>query len=350
MARSPKSTRGFTIVEMIVVFSILAILSVIAAKTYTKVYEKGKLARVETGVNEIDAALQRFKAANGGYFPGLAPWPVIPSMGGGSIASYPRDNYFAGPRIVGGSAGPVDDRQHVSQDDYLFDKKGPTSPFVNATFTASYPLYLSNITKPGSPMKPVDALVGGGFFAKNQYPANPYRPGESMVNVAYMLGQYNRSLNTFSLVTLPQIDGYNPKGLTVGRPSTVPNSSNLPSVYRYSLQNNHWDAVSLPPGVDIADVYPEGDFAYIPLGIRDATARLATDYWLIGYGNLDTRLNSPYNQWLQENPTLPDFPPPMGDNNRKNLTAFERTVRGMLFGALTVKGSRWTEQLNVTSK
>jgi len=340
---SPRK-RGFTLVEMIVVFSVLAVIAVIAAKTYSTVYNRGKLARVEAGIGEIDAALQRFKMANGGYYPGLSPWPITST--GGSVAAYPRDQYFAGPRVIGGSAGFADDPTAVAQDDYLYDKKTPQSPFVNAAFTASYPLYLSNITRPNSPMKPVDSLVAGGFFNENKYPNNPYRPGSSMVNVAFMLGSYRKSTNAFSLVALPNVSGYNPRGLTIGRPEADPVSGQLNSFYRYSLQATHWSLTSLPPGVRVEDVYPEGDFAYIPLGRKDPKAQLVPDYWLIGYGSIETRSGSPYNEWLQENPTLPDFPPPMGDGNPNSLTGFERTVRSLLYGALTVRGSKYVDQLN----
>lgn len=341
-------SRGFTLVEMIVVFSVLAVLSVIAAKTYSSVYQRGKLARVQTGIGEIDAALQRFKSANGGYYPGLAPWPII--AGGGSTSSYPRDQYFTGPRIIGGSPGFADDSTAFAQDDFLYDKKTPRSPFVNAAFTASFPLYLSNATRPDSPMKPVDALVGGGFFAENKYPNNAYKPGASMVNVAFMLGSYNRSTNGFSLVALPPVNGYTPRGLTIGRPAADDLSGALNATYRYSLMQDHWSAASLPPGVRVEDVYPEGDFAYIPMGTKDPKAALVTDYWLIGYGSLETRESSPYNEWLQENPTLPDFPRPMGDGNKATLTGFERSVRSLLYGALTVRGSKYIDQLNTVSQ
>ncbi|MEO7993360.1 MAG: type II secretion system protein [bacterium] len=346
IAGRSRGPRGFTIVEMIVVFSVLAIVAVIAAKTYSSVYTKGKIARAETGVNEIDAALQRFKGANGGYYPGLAPWPV--NITGASVASYPRDRFFAGPRVIGGSGGFNDDSSKVAQDDYLFDRKAPQSPFVGGSFTTAYPLYLSNITKPTSAMKPVDALVSGGFFEQNQYPPNPFRPGNSMVNIAFMLGEYNRSINNFSLVTLPSVGGYTPRGLTIGRPGPSYGSTNLPANYKYSLYQTSWAQRSLPPGVAMADIYPEGDFAYIPLGPKDPTSALVTDYWLIGYGNLATREASPYNAWLEQNPTLPDFPPPMGDGNVSNLTGFERTIRQLLSGALVVKGSKYTDQLNRT--
>lgn len=336
--------RGFTIVEMIVVFSVLAIIAIIAARTYSSVYNRGKQARVEAGLNEIVAALERFKSGNGGYYPGLSPWPINPT--GGSLAAFPRDRHFSANRVIGGSAGFADDPSRVEQDDYLYDKKAPRSPFRSAAFAASYPLYLANATRPDSAMKPVDALIAGGFFEQNQYPPNPYRPGSSMVNVAYMLGGYNRNTNGFSLVALPPVNGFTPRGLTIGRPVADPNSNQLQQVFRYSLQAVHWSVRSLPPGVRAEDIYPEGDFAYIPLGPRDPKGTLVQDYWLIGYGSLETRENSPYNVWLTENPSLPDFPRPMGDGNPNNLTAFERTVRSMLWGALTVKGSRYIDQMN----
>ncbi|HYE79118.1 MAG TPA: prepilin-type N-terminal cleavage/methylation domain-containing protein [bacterium] len=333
---------GFTIVEMIVVFSVLAVLAVIAAKTYTTVYAKAKLARVETALNEIDAALQRFKAANGGYYPGLAPWPVDPQGTG----QYRRDFFYAGPRIIGGSAGPVDDATRVDQDDYLFDKKGPDSPFTAPAFSSMYPQYRSNITRANSPMKPVDALVRDGFMPQNRYPQNPFKPGSSMVNVAFTLGSYDRNTNTFRYENLPAIGSFQPTGVTLGRPTTRLDGS-LPPAYRYSLIAQTWSNNAAARNA-MAEIYPEGDFAYIPLGFKDPTGALATDYWLIGYGNLDTLDNSAYNVWLEENPTGPDFPPPMGDNNPRALTPFERAVRRLMVGALTIKGSKYTEQLDVT--
>lgn len=344
MSRPMPRAQGFTLVEMIVVFSVLAILAVIAAKTYTTVYAKAKLARVETAVNEIDAALQRFKAGNAGYYPGLAPWPVDPNNTG----TYSPTFFYAGPRIVGGSAGPNDDPSRVDQDDYLFDKKGPNSPFVAPAFSSMYPQYRSNITRANSPMKPVDALVRDGFMPQNRYPQNPFKPGNSMVNVAYTLGSYDRNTNTFKYESLPAIGSFQPTGVTMGRPGPgADGTNNLPDTYRYSLIAQTWSNNAASRNV-MQEVYPEGEFAYIPLGFKDPTGALAIDYWLIGYGNLDTLDSSPYNVWLEDNPNGPDFPAPMGNSNPNVLTPFERAIRRLMVGALTVKGSKYTEQLDVS--
>lgn len=340
---------GFTVTEMIVVLAIVAVLTVIALQTYSTVQQKGRVSQVENSINVIDTALHEFAQKHNGRFPGLTRWPIDNNQ----IGVSPQVEIL-GNRIIGGNAGPMDRNLNdpsstataayiVNQDDYLDDIKPLPSPF-RRVMSQRYSVFGESM------MKPIDALYGENLLVP--YPDNPLRPpGTGMVNVAYVLGTYNRQINAFSLIP---IEGYTSPpyiGLAPGYPKPVYTDAGPtidPHIYKYSIYAYMWDYYTDNP-VNKWN-YPKGDFAYIPLGLTDPTGRYASGYWLIGYGDENTLKNSPYNELLAD-PNWPNFPPPLGTGNPYLPPvpgSYEFMVRQFIRGALVVKANMFEDQLSVT--
>ena len=333
------SQSGFTVTEMVVVIAIISILTVIALMTFSSVKNKAKLAVVKNNINTIDNALQKFAQKHQGHFPGLTRWPV----------RYGTLGIVKGNRIVGGNAGPkgsdgVMSAAIVNQDDYLDDTKADRSPFRDVL-----PSRFSNFPKP---MRAIDALYDEHLLVP--YPDNPLRPpGTGMVNVAYTLGSFQKNINTFSLLPITGITSPDPIGLAPGRPIPAPGTnppSIRPYIYKYSIYAYMWDYYTANP--TNKNNYPFGDFAYIPLGLSDPSGEYATDYWLIGYGDQGTLMNSAYNQLL-DNLNFPNLPPPMGDGDPSTPPAagtYEYMVRQFVKGALVIKATKYENQLSIDQR
>lgn len=331
------SQDGFTVTEMVVVLAVISILTIIALTTFNKAKENAKVAQVRTNINVIDTALKTFAQKHQGLYPGFTEWPVnLP---------YPVQGRVKGSRIIGGNNGPVDKIENLAtgeitstieadskpnQDDFLSDIKQPRSPFRD--------VLPKRYTSFAVRMKPPDALFGESLLVP--YPDNPLKaPGQGMINVAYTLGTFHKSINTFSLLPI-SADSTSRIGLAPG----YPNSNNV--MWRYSIYAHMWDYYT-PDQVN-KDNYPTGEFAYIPLGLSDPSGEYATAYWLIGYGNENTLKNSPYNQLLN-NPNFPNFPSSMGGDSNPTTPptpgTYEHSVRQFVKGALVIKASKYEDQL-----
>jgi type IV pilus assembly protein PilE len=64
---SPSSTRGFTLIEVMVVVAILGILASIAYPSYAEYVKRGRRAKAQTALLEAAQYMQRFYAANNRY-------------------------------------------------------------------------------------------------------------------------------------------------------------------------------------------------------------------------------------------------------------------------------------------
>jgi prepilin-type N-terminal cleavage/methylation domain-containing protein len=328
-----KRQDGFTVAEMVVVMAVIAILTVIALTTFSSVKNKGKIAAVRNNINIIDTALKSYAQKHQGMYPGFTRWPV----------AYPASGQVKGLKVIGGNGGPMDNNAAapamtaaaatiVNQDDYLGDLKPPGSPFRGIL-----PTHYSNFAVR---MKSPDALFGENLLVP--YPDNPLKtPGTGMINVAYALGSYNKTINTFSLLPITGITTPAPTGLAAGFPVIT----NLP--YRYSIYAYMWDYYTDNPTNKLN--YPQGNFAYIPLGLSDPSGEFATAYWLIGYGDEDTLKDSPYNELLN-NANFPNFPPPMGDGDPTTPPvpgSYEFMVRHFVKGALVIKATKYEDQISI---
>ncbi len=312
MKRMLCDKRGFTLVELVVVLGIIGILTVITMQTFGSIKDKGRLKRVEVAVMEMDNALSNYTQEHGGNYPGLKQLPIDP--GGGWIRM--------GPAIIGGNGGKPDQPGVLNQDDYLDDMKPPDSPYRAVPGQ-------TGVGPPRQRMKPIDELYREGLY---RYIDNPFAdPGTAMVNVAYIEYDYNISTNDYAWVDIQSLGAFD--GLAPGYPDPG-------GVYRIL---NIWD-LNDPTTYDN---YPVGNFAYIPLAFTQENGKLATGYWLIGYGDHDTFINSHYNDLLQD-PNWPNFDPPFGDGLSSTPPAprsFEMQVRQLMTGALVVRGNIYMDQL-----
>ncbi len=82
-AMCPGRACGFTLLEMLVVISILAALAFVAASTTPAVYDASKQRLVQPEIRHIAAAVMQFKQDTG-YYPGEGPFALLSDMGGGS--------------------------------------------------------------------------------------------------------------------------------------------------------------------------------------------------------------------------------------------------------------------------
>ena len=143
-----RDTKAFTLVELLVVMGIILILVSIALPATNAARSKAKDMEVKKGCNDIQAALEKYGVAKGGY-PGVQ-W-IQDSNG----------DYFAGPGLIGGlptynGAEPQKDF-YVPKDDS--DARGPGN---------QAPYFPDETPNPSV----LDALIVSGELT--DYPANPF--------------------------------------------------------------------------------------------------------------------------------------------------------------------------------
>jgi len=82
-----KQTRGFTIVELLIVIVVIGILAAITIVSFNGVQDKAKFAREKSDMNAINKVIQLYYADNGTY-------PLKPSWGGWNQVT--NDNFIPG--------------------------------------------------------------------------------------------------------------------------------------------------------------------------------------------------------------------------------------------------------------
>lgn len=75
---SPRHTRGFTLIEMLVAIVIVAILAAIALPTFTESVRKGRRADAVALLTGLQLAQERFRANNPAYATALTQLPGAP--------------------------------------------------------------------------------------------------------------------------------------------------------------------------------------------------------------------------------------------------------------------------------
>jgi len=137
--------RGFTLVELLIVMSIILILVSIAVPAINTARAKAKDTEVKAGCNTIQKALEQYAVDHSGFYPG-AQW-LTDSTGG----------YHVGPGVIGATSTFY---QGHTQQDFSVPKD------VND----SRQPYLSDGTTPNPDV--LDALVTNNYLT--DYPANPF--------------------------------------------------------------------------------------------------------------------------------------------------------------------------------
>lgn len=346
--------RGFTLVELLVVVTIIGILVSLAVPNYNRIRSKAKEQQAIAGGHAIKVALEAFAASHNGLYPGVA----MPNAD-----TSPGDQVFQWTGATGtGSGTTFQDMVRMRG----IIGGGPVEPQKPVDYLDAF--YFTPVQSGNFPRALPDRLVADG--AIDGYPQNPFirnipgvsDQGRPMMNI-FGLESENNTPNiaaddpispTGINLCLPQMSGFPTAGdykfatpdsdgwpLTVG-PSQVNSLGNI----RFDRDNSG----TVGKGeINTSFLFPEGDFAYIPLDPvqRNPNAndfmRFTKNYWLVIYGSKEGALRNQY-----EN-VVPDFKPPLGDANVNTLTAYERMAQRALVGAIKVYATAYEDQVNVAS-
>jgi prepilin-type N-terminal cleavage/methylation domain-containing protein len=350
-----KKERGFTLVELLVVVTIIGILIAIAVPNYAKVKNKARDAQVKAAIATISEALETYQLSHNGLYPGvalpLADMDNRPYFHCVDVDQHGTE-YFAMRGVVGGG---------------LVKPNDPTILFLDAFY---FQPRMDGSTPPQLP----DRLIAEG--ALDAYPTNPFRQniqgvtdsGVPMMNI-FGLEFVNHGADRINNNGLIDID-LNLSYSWVDQPN-----STLPGRYSFPFRNDdlfiweggnpnqtqpanaynlRWDRNGdnryTPQDENTFFIFPEGDFAFIPLDPiqpdvgADDFMRYCKGYWLVGYGSRDTARANRYSN------IVPNFPRPLGDGNPNTLTSYERFVQNAMCGAMVIVGNVYQDQIRVADQ
>ncbi len=340
--------KGFTLVELMVVITIIGILVTLAVANVGPINQRAKETQVMAGARNIVQALETFASNNGGNYPGVA----LPRSDDDGISPFLDQDgdidLYTMRGIIGGGYVAHDPAVTNFLDGFYFDPQPPP------------PLGEEQIP---------DRLRNSQ--AIELYPINPFHR-----NVAGLTNQGIPMLNIFGIEFQgPIVDqAYleNNLGFHLSYPRyfdpAAPGEYNFPDQFSYSgvadfdfwylgdyrgtVWGANYEADPTNPDYHVTEgelmkYFPEGDFAYIPLDpvqtdpANEQFMRYCKNYWLVVYGSKRTFLKNKYED------VNPQFPYPLGDGNPNFSNTFELTVKSALTGAMYVFATAYEEQLNV---
>ena len=338
-SKSNKSQRGFTMIELLTVLVIIGVLTSISIVAYGRARDKARLGRIKTNVGEIALSLDDFARDHNGKYPALvdyhnvlpAEYTTNPAPPPNWVPNAPTILKRKGNAIIGGCSALADTGNPL-QDDFFKD--------LNPATQSDFRQRQGEFAFGDGPMNPVDPLILNGQM--DVYPINPLLgPGVSMVNIAHMLYDYDAQTNDFVWVEFTiAATGEIRVGLCAARPGPY-------GLYR---------------PIDVIwneQTYPQGDFAYIPLGFTNEQGTYCNGYWIISYGDLNTLKNSSYNRFALDpagNPidpyfaNWPNLPPPYGDGDPSSPpdpATVEYQIKRLMLGALDVRATTFEDQLTI---
>lgn len=339
--------RGFTLVELLVVITVIGILVALAVPNMRRLRTKAREAEVMNGAHTVQTALETFSMNHDGMYPGLA----VPAADEDGLEPFytglgNEELYTMRPLIGGGYVKPEDDEL-----DFLDGFYFTPNPAI------------------GAPFQVPDRLVADNVL--EIYPKNPFR-----TNIQYVTDQAIPMLNMFGIefTEAPQMQtdifDVDPFPVRISEPlwygedndytvKSLPGQYDFPDPDGADLRfrgdpehplrydpNQDWHVTR---GELQQTEFPQGNFAYIPLNPvqTDPTApdfmRYCTDYWLVIYGSVDTAERNRYKN------VLPMFPRPLGDGSPdpEDMSVYEFAVRQALVGAMEVIATDYEDQLRV---
>ncbi len=222
-----RDTKAFTLVELLVVMGIILVLVSIALPATNNARLKAKNMEVQKGCNDIQAALEKYGVAKGGY-PGVQ-W-IQDSNG----------DFFAGPGLIGGL--PSYNGAEPQKDFYVpkdsSDARGPGN---------QAPYFGDNTPNPAV----LDALIVSGELT--DYPSNPF---------VRTNGGLKAQMSNLFLFTPTGVNGDTIPDLS--DPNTINWNRYLPA--GQSMRSNYAD-------------YGRGHFSYIPLNPMNISGTDFTADW-----------------------------------------------------------------------
>jgi len=357
-----KNQRGFTLVELLVVVTIIGILIAIAVPNYQKAKNKARDAQVQAGIAHIAQALENYSMNHDGLYPGVA-LPIVDEdlvnpyfhhndpNGEGNGDGTGNGQMFSMRGIIGGGIVRPDDQ----------------------TLWFLRPWYFQPKTDGTAPPQLPDRLMADGSL--DAYPNNPFKQNIQGVSNAGI-----PMLNIFGIETRfapsGEVVGFWPQDLNLGYPNVYTQTGaggysfpfrmddaffgeagfRIDQTVPQNSMNLRWDrdGDNRVTASDLKTLYafPSGDFAYIPLDPiqTDPQAndymRYCKNYWLIAYGSTDAARANRYAN------VIPNLPRPLGDGKPglANMTEYEKMVRRALCGAMFVTGTAYKDQIRVADQ
>ncbi len=372
-------SRGFTLVELLVVMTIIGMLVALGLGAYGRVKDRAREARVMAGMSRLQLALENFALNNGGFYPGVAAdlegtddcdgdgFPeksyscyispdhpgILPSAGitGSHLPYMTRISPPAGE-----PGGPVRSAA-LQPDKAMWDRlyldadldKYEINPFFNQ---GPFPRPMVNVFEAVVPL-----------LANNADPA-PIDPNGRRVFVLPCLSMPN-AITGGNWYTDA---GFNASARTALN-ARMPLSGPCPDpTGDPMLSLNGWE----PLGGGQAPVnYPTGDFSYIPLDPavwpdRDGNGAIdnplfmvyVQNYILIGYGATRSWSSKKYDvDFIALNEGGLRFDMPLGRVNLNDLTSlnapptlYEEFARRAARGAIYVNATKYEDQFERTRK
>ncbi|MCG3150784.1 MAG: hypothetical protein GEEBNDBF_00045 [bacterium] len=344
--------RGFTLVELLVVVTIIGILVSLAVPNYNRIRSKAREQQAIAGGHAITVALETFAQSHNGLYPGVA----LPNCD-----TTPGDQVFSVTTATGSSNGTC--FVNLSRMRGIIGG-GPVEPQKPVDYLDNF--YFTPVQSGNFPRALPDRLVADG--ALDRYPQNAFirnipgvsDQGRPMMNIfgletdipGHNIATDNSNSPIGINISYPQVQGYPQPGnyqfpTTASDPWPVgAGASQVATLGNVRFDRNNNNRVEKGE-INTSFIFPEGDFAYIPLDPvqRNPAAndfmRFCKNYWLVIYGSKEGALRNQF-----EN-VVPDFKPPLGDSNPATLTAYERMAQRALVGAVKVYASAYEDQVNV---
>lgn len=352
--------KGFTLVELLVVITVIGILVALAIPNMNRLKTKAKEVKIREGVHIITTALEQFSSSHDGLYPGVAS-PTCDQDG--------VDPFLIDDGNMSNMAPLLSMRALIGGG--VIKPEDPNLDFLDGFY---FPIDPQN-GPPPPPYQVPDRLVGDGSL--EIYPENPFR-----TNIREVTNQAVPMFNVWGIEFTFSPDPSDPDYF-VGSPAPV----RICEPMWYGADGNSttivYPSYDFPPpgGNDVrfigdqnnplrydpdqdwkvnkgalqASGFPEGQFAYIPLDPvqPDPTAadfmRFCKNYWIVIYGSTETAESNKYSE------VLPHFPRPLGNGRayadltdfENNATAYEWTTKMALVGAMDVQGTKYEDQFRV---